>query len=70
MRRAAISVTANIVEGYSRDSSADYARFLTISIASLMELEVFLELSFELKFIKKSSYENVLNLIIENKKLL
>lgn len=70
MRRAAVSVMANIIEGYSRESSKEYARFLTISIASLTELEVFVELSYELKFINRRTYEGIQKLIIENKKLL
>lgn len=37
---AAVSILANIVEGYSKDSPLEFARFLTISIGSLTELEV------------------------------
>jgi len=70
MRRAAVSVLANIVEGYSKESSAEYARFLTIAIGSITELEVLLEVSQDLKFITQTEHKNVYNLLQETKNLL
>lgn len=39
MRRAAISITSNIAEGFSRDSIADKAHFYIMAHGSITELE-------------------------------
>lgn len=70
MRRAAISILANIVEGYSRDSTKEYIRFINISIGSATELKVFLEISFELNYLDPKTYLEIENLLTEVMKLL
>jgi len=70
MRRAAISVVANIVEGYSRGSTKEYIRFLNIAIGSATELKVYLEISLDLSYLNDKNDSEANPLLEEVLKLL
>ena len=55
VRRAAVSVAANIVEGSSRRSCKDLCHFLNLSQGSNEELKYLLILSADLSFLPKSA---------------
>ncbi len=57
MQRAAVSVPANIAEGYERDHRKEYIHHLSISRGSLAELETHLIIAQRLGFLSR---ENVL----------
>ena len=70
IRRAAVSVPSNIVEGCARDSQADYLRFLYIAFGSLRELHYQLSLSKRLGFLRNQDSSLVEAKIVETEKVL
>ncbi len=70
MRRAAVSVPSNIVEGCARDSEADYVRFLNIAFGSLRELHYQLDLSKRIGFLGVQDFCMVESSVIETEKVL
>ena len=63
MRRAAYSFIANIAEGNSKSSNKDKINFFNIAQASLVELDCFGEIAFELGYISEEDYKILLELI-------
>ena len=55
VRRAAVSVTANIVEGCARSSQAEYVRFVEIAYGSARELQYEITLCERLGYFESSS---------------
>jgi four helix bundle protein len=70
IRRAALSVPTNIVEGYSRKGTKELLRFIYISLGSLAETEYLLFFAQRLGYLNDSQYQNLEKLRGETGKLL
>lgn len=70
LRRAVISIAANIAEGYKKKSKLDKVRFLNISQGSLEEVRYYNILSLDLQYINRQDYLKLNSLLEEVSKLL
>jgi four helix bundle protein len=59
MRRAIISIPANIIEGRSRFYKKEYIQFLQIALSSAFELNYYIHLSEKLKYISLEEKKSV-----------
>ena len=62
IRRASISMTSNIAEGFARRSPADFARFLTIARASSAEVCSQLYLALDLGYLSQADFDRLYRL--------
>lgn len=70
IRRAAVSIPANIAEGCGKSTRKDFANYLQTSLGSVQEVEYLLLLSFELVYLKKDDYTKLNSLNNEIKAML
>lgn len=65
VRRAAVSVPANIAEGAGRRTPGEFAHFVGIARGSLAELETLLIVARRLDYLDEPTYRTVLNDLLE-----
>jgi len=62
MRRAAVSVAANIVEGSQRNTEAEFLNFLNIALGSAGELGFYLDFTRKLSYLAEADYNRLLEM--------
>ena len=70
IRRAAVSIPANIAEGYGRRSTPEYIRFLNIAQGSLNELETHIILSQRVGLCNQSDIDSIISLLREESRMI
>jgi four helix bundle protein len=60
VRRAVVSISNNIAEGFDRSSNADFSRFLYIAIGSCSEVKSMIYLAEKLEYIQTKQGEKLL----------
>ena len=70
LNRAAMSIPTNIVEGRSKNSDRDFARFLTYALGSATELEHHLMIGRDVGAISRDDSASLLAQVVEVKRML
>ncbi|MHB8258752.1 MAG: four helix bundle protein [Bacteroidia bacterium] len=70
IRRSAVSVMANIAEGFDRNTDKEFAQFLFIAKGSNAETLSHLYVAFDLKYITEQEFEPLKEKIIEVRKVI
>lgn len=70
MRRAAVSITSNIAEGFTRKSAKEKCQFYTTAKASLTELQNQFLIAKDVEYINKDSFSKMAEQSVITNKLL
>lgn len=70
IKRSSVSIPSNVAEGYGRNYTKEYARFLQIARGSLFEMQTQLQISINLEFIRENDLHEIKSLSVEIEKML
>ena len=59
MKRASVSIMANIAEGHGRRTNTEFANFLNVARGSAIELQSHLYVALDLNYINKNEFNDV-----------
>lgn len=65
IRRASVSIMANIAEGYGRRSDKEFSNFLNIAHGSIAETQSHLYIALDLNYLKQESFGKIYTLLDE-----
>jgi len=70
IRRASVSVSSNIAEGFERNGSKEFKQFLYIAKGSAGEVRAQLYIALDLGYIKNEEFELINSLVTETSKMI
>jgi four helix bundle protein len=70
MRRAVISISSNLAEGFKRNHKKEKTQFYSVAYGSVAELESQIEISYRLNYLNSTDYQKILSLTIEISKMI
>jgi four helix bundle protein len=59
IRRSAISLPSNIVEGYGRGSNKEFSRFINIAISSLFEFQTQIKIAKNINYLNEKEFKSI-----------
>lgn len=65
IRRASVSIMANIAEGHGRKTNAEFANFLNISRGSVAEVQSHLHVALGLAYIDQKEFDEIYQTLTE-----
>ena len=70
VRRASVSIMANIAEGFGRKGNKEFLQFISITEGSLCELQSHLFISLDVEYISEELFKKLFALTEETQKIL
>lgn len=70
LRRASVSISSNIAEGFERNTDKEFIHFLYVAKASAAEVRSQLYLAYDLEYVKKLDFDSLVVEVSEVSKLI